>query len=281
MKQEYSLAHLTMLGCAPPEIIHIAARAGYDYVSLRPVSMRLPGEPIYSLADNKTLLRETRAALAATGMRVHDIELMRIYDALDVRSYEAEIAIGAELGASAMICSIWTDDRNCYIEKFAELCDLARPYGLSVDLEFVCLSSAKNLAGAVDVLRSVNRENSGLMIDMLHFQFSGDKPADLDGLPDEWFNFAHINDAPSILPQEREPLVKIVREARLYLGEGGIDVAGILSHMPQTVYSIELPNAARVKQYGYAEHAFRCLETTRAYLAAHPESRTRALKAAA
>ena len=281
MKQEYSLAHLTMLGCAPPEMIHIAARAGYDYVSLRPVSMRLPGEPIYSMADNNTLLQQTKAALASTGMRVHDIELMRIYGTLDVKSYEAEIAIGAELGAKAMICSLWTDDRNCCIEKFAELCDLARPYGMTVDLEFVCLSSVKNLAGVVDVLRTVNRENAGLMIDMLHFQFSGDNPADLDGLPDKWFNFSHINDEPKVLPQDREPLVKIVREARLYLGEGGIDLAGILSHMPQTVYSIELPNAARVKQYGYAEHAFRCLETTKAYMAAHPESRTRAMKAAA
>jgi sugar phosphate isomerase/epimerase len=279
MKQEYSLAHLTMLDCAPPEMIHIAARAGYDYVSLRPVSMRLPGEPVYSLADNKDLLQQTRAALAATGMRVHDIELMRIHDTLEVKSYEAEIAIGAELGAKAMICSLWTDDRNCYIEKFAALCDLARPYGMTVDLEFVCLSSVKNLAGVV--LRTVNRENAGLMIDMLHAHFSGDNPADLDDLPDKWFNFSHINDAPKLLPQDRDALVRIVREDRLYLGEGGIDLAGILSHMPQTVYSIELPNAARVKQYGYAEHAFRCLETAKAYVAAHPETRARTMKAAA
>ena len=30
MKQEYSLAHLTVLGCPPPEMTYIAARAGYD-----------------------------------------------------------------------------------------------------------------------------------------------------------------------------------------------------------------------------------------------------------
>ena len=44
MAQQYSLAHLTVLGCAPPEMTYIAARAGYDYVSLRPIFMGLPGE---------------------------------------------------------------------------------------------------------------------------------------------------------------------------------------------------------------------------------------------
>ena len=45
MKQEFSLAHLTVLGCAPPEMTYIAARAGYDYVSIRPIYMGLRGDP--------------------------------------------------------------------------------------------------------------------------------------------------------------------------------------------------------------------------------------------
>jgi len=61
----------------------------------------------------------------------------------------------------------------------------------------------------------------------------------------------------------------VLREARLYLGEGGIDVADILAHIPAVPYSIELPNLDRVRELGYAEHAFRCLESAKAYLAAH------------
>ena len=60
-----------------------------------------------------------------------------------------------------------------------------------------------------------------------------------------------------------------MREGRRYLGEGGIDVASIVKHMPQMVYAIELPNLACVRECGYAEHAFRCLETARAYLNAN------------
>ena len=41
---QFSLAHLTLLNCAPPELTEIAARAGYDFVSLRPMGMGNPGD---------------------------------------------------------------------------------------------------------------------------------------------------------------------------------------------------------------------------------------------
>jgi sugar phosphate isomerase/epimerase len=111
------------------------------------------------------------------------------------------------------------------------------------------------------------------MVDMHHFHRAGDNPADLDALPREWFHFAHLCDAPAEIPTERQEMIRILREARLYVGEGGIDVASILAHIPQgTVYSIELPNKAYHEEMGYAEHATRCLETLKAYVAAHPRA---------
>ncbi len=269
MKQEFSLAHLTVLGCAPPEMTYIAARAGYDYVSIRPIYMGLPGEPNYALAEKRELLRQTKAALNATGVRLHDIELARIFDGVDVKSYLPAMEVAAELGGRAVLSSIWGGERDYYIEKFAELCDLAQPLGLTVDLEYVPVATVHDLAGAVDVLRTIRRPNAGLMVDMHHVHRARDNPADLDALPREWFHFAHLCDAPAAIPTERQELVRIMREARLYVGEGGIDVAGVLEHIPPCVYSIELPNKARHEELGYAEHATRCLETLKAYLASH------------
>lgn len=269
MKQEFSLAHLTVLGCAPPEMTYIAARAGYDYVSIRPIYMGLPGEPNYALAESRELLRQTKAALTATGVRLHDIELARIFDGVDVKSYLPAMEVAAELGGKAVLSSIWSGERDYYIEKFAELCDLARPLGLTVDLEYVPVAAVRDLAGAVDVLRTIERTNAGLMVDMHHVHRARDNPADLDAVPREWFHFAHLCDAPAQIPTERQEMIRIMREARLYVGEGGIDVAGILAHVPPCVYSIELPNKARHEEMGYAEHATRCLETLKAYLASH------------
>lgn len=269
VRQEFSLAHLTVLGLAPPEMIYVAARAGYDYVSLRPICMGLPDEPNYALAEQPQLLARTKTALADTGVRLHDIELARIFEGVDVRSYLPALEVGAELGARAVLSSIWGGARSEYIERFGQLCDLARPLGLTVDLEAVPIASVSTLAQTVDVLRAVDRANAGLMIDTHHFHRAHDRPEALDALPRQWFHFAQVCDAPAEIPTEPDAMIHIMRDERLYVGEGGIDVASILAHIPPCVYSIELPHKARVEELGYAEHAFRCLETLKSYLTRH------------
>jgi len=267
MAQQYSLAHLTVLGCAPPEMTYIAARAGYDFVSIRCIYMGLPGEPNYELANNPHMLRQTKRALKATGVRLHDIELARIKDGVDPKRYLPALEVAAELGARAVLSSIWTDEREYAIEKFGELCDLARQFNLTVDLEAVPIAGVRTTAEAIGVLRAVGRANAGLMVDIHHFHRALDRPEMLDGLPREWFHFAHLCDAHLRIPSDRVEMTRIMREERLYPGEGGIDIAAILSRLPEMVYSIELPHLARVKELGYAEHAFRCLESARAYFA--------------
>ena len=213
------------------------------------------------------MLRQTKAALASTGLRVHDIELARVYEGLHPTKYLPAMEVAAELGAKAVLSSIWGGEREFYIEKFGEICDLAKPFGLTVDLEYVPIATVSNLAQSIDVLRAAKRSNAGLMIDTHHFHRARDNPADLDVLPREWFHFAQLCDASAEIPTERAEMIRIMREGRLYCGEGGIDVAGILAHVPPCVYSIELPNKELHEELGYAEHATRCLETLKAYLA--------------
>src|SRR5262249_39754387 len=130
LKQEYSLAHLTVLGCAPPEMTYIPAGAGYDQVSIRLISMGLPREPNYSLPENSQMLKQTKTALASTGVRVHDIEVARVHEGVHPSKYLPAMEVAAELGAKAILSSIWGGEREFYIEKFAELCNLPQPFGL-------------------------------------------------------------------------------------------------------------------------------------------------------
>ena len=81
------------------EMTYIAARAGYDFVSFWLITMHLPGEADSDLSRNAVMLRQTRTALAATGLKVHDVELARIQDGVDVRSYLPALEIAAGLGA--------------------------------------------------------------------------------------------------------------------------------------------------------------------------------------
>jgi sugar phosphate isomerase/epimerase len=269
MEREYSVAHLTALICPPPELIYNAAMAGYDYVSLRPIYMGLPNEPNYDLAAQPELLSLTRRAMKDTGIRLHDIELARVFDEMDMEKYKRAMSVSAELGAKSVLSSIWTDNKQFYTEKFGELCDMAAGFGLNVDLEFVTWASVKNLKEAREVLEAVNRPNMGLMIDTLHFNRSRVSLEELDSVPREWFHFAHICDGPKEIPDTKEGLIHTGRDARLYVGEGGINIAEILRRVPTGTYSIELPNLERLKSLGAAEHMRRCLETAKRYIDEH------------
>lgn len=269
MSKRFSLAHLTVLGCPPPEMTYIAARAGYDFVSLRLIPMGVPGEAAF-LPEDKAMIRKTRIALRETGVKFLDLELARILTDRDPRTYRAAMESAAELGARHVISSAWTtdrDDRSFVIERYAEICDLAKPFGLTVDLEFPTFSRLTNLREAADIVRSAHRPNGGILIDTLYFHYSGVGLDELGALPREWLHFMHISDTTKAIPTTRDGLVHVARNQRLYIGEGNIDFAAIFEHMPDIPLSIELPNAKQVKKLGYEGHARRCLETAKQYFA--------------
>jgi len=269
MSKQYSLAHLTVLGCAPPEMTYIAARAGYDYVSYRPILRGTAGEPKYALAEDREMLKQTKRALSETGVKLLDIELARIDDGIDPKIYKPAMEVAAELGAKHVLTSAWTPERNFVVDSYAELCDMAKPLGLTMDFEFVTWAPFATLAQTIDILKAANKDNCGIMVDTLHFYRSRVKPEELDAVPREWLHFAHICDAPAAIPTDEPSLIHTGRAERLYVGEGAINIAEILNRIPEIPYSIELPHEARAKEFGYAEHAFRCLESAKKYFDAH------------
>jgi sugar phosphate isomerase/epimerase len=276
MRNQFSLAHLTLIGCSTPELTYIAARAGYDFVSLRLIPMGVPGE-FTCLPWDKAMIRATRNALDATGIQVHDLELARILADHNSRAYVPAMEVAAELGARHVISSAWTTDRtdrNFVVERFAEICDLAAPFGLTVDLEFPTFSRVTNLQEAADIVRAADRPNGGILIDTIYAHFSRLDPSDLDALPRGWFRFLHIADVPKEIPDSRDGMVHIARDERLYPGEGCIDFGALVDRLPPVSYSIELPNLKRVAELGLEGHARRCLETAKRCLEAQSHTET-------
>jgi sugar phosphate isomerase/epimerase len=265
-KRQFSLAHLTALSLSPPELVYMAATTGYDFVSIRPIHLGLPNEPNYDLAKNKQMLADTKQALNETGVGLLDIELAKVADGIDPTVYEPAFEVAAELGGRHVLSSIWTNDRQFAREGFAKICELAKPYGLTVELEFVPIAAVSNLKQAVDVLRDTGCENAGLLIDAHHFHRALVKIEDLEGLPREWFHYFHLCDAGKHIPNNREELTRIMREERLYVGEGGIPLQDILKRLPNMPYSLEIPHMRRAKEIGYETHVRQCLESAKAYL---------------
>lgn len=260
-KPLYSLAHLTLINCTPAELVYVAARAGYDAVSPRFITMNVPGEFTHAPLD-RAQVQATRTALATTGIKVLDIELARISEDCDPREFEAALELGGELGAGHMIMSAWTtrrDDRNFLLDVYSETCDLAAPYGLTIDLEFPSFSRLRTLDEVLDIVRAADRPNGGVLVDTLYLHLSRVDLGELLHVPPEWLHFLHISDCLPGIADTREGMIQLARDARLYPGEGWIDFAGIIERCPPMNYSIELPNQSRVAELGYEEHARRCL----------------------
>lgn len=266
MKHRYSLAHLSALTLPPPEFIEVAAQAGYDYVGLR-INRVTTAEPLYPLADDPHMLRETKARLSDTGVQVLDIELARIGPEQDARELLPLLEVAAELGAHDVIAQLPDADRDRAAEQFAQLCDLAKPLGIFANLEFPSWTETPNLASAVSILRQVDRSNAAILVDMLHFARSRSSLDELAKLPRTWFRYAHLCDAPAVAPPAREGLIHEARCERLFPGEGGLGVAEILACMPTDIpYALEIPRLSLGRILGDPEYVRLALDATRRHL---------------
>ena len=266
MKHDYSLAHLTVLSLAPPQMIDVAARAGYRYVGLRATRVT-PDEVLYDLAHDRALMQETKARLADTGVEVLDFELFRMDPALEPESFAGVLDAAAELGARHIIAQLPDPDRERAVARFARLCDLAKPLSIAVSLEFPHWTETGNLSEAARVVRAVNRSNAGILVDMLHLGRSDSTLDELASLPPEWFRFAHVCDAAREVPPTMAGIIHTARDERQFPGEGGIDVRGILACLPPDIpYALEIPRVALTRAVGPEEVARLAITVARSHL---------------
>jgi sugar phosphate isomerase/epimerase len=198
---------------------------------------------------------------------VLDVELARMTSGDSPRDYLRFLEAGAELGARHVITQLPDSDFSRKTERFAELCELARPLGLTIDLEFPSWTETPNLSEATRVLRAADQPNAGLLIDLLHFARSGSSVDELRQLPREWFHYVHVCDAPAEVPTTTAGLIHTARFERLFPGEGGIDMVGILDALPSGLpYALEIPRAMLVAQVGGKEHARLAITAARHHL---------------
>lgn len=275
MKHDYSLAHLTVLSLTPPQVVDVAARAGYRYVGLR-MTRVTAAEPLYDLARDRVLMRETKSRLDDTGLDVLDVELFRMDPKLGPDDFVAELNATAELGATNIIAQLPDPDRERATERFARLCDLAKPLGIFVSLEFPHWTETGTLAESVRILRAVSRTNAAILIDMLHMARSDSSCEELKKLPREWFRFAHVCDAERQCPATIEGIIRTARDERLFPGEGTIDVRGILACLPDDIpYALEIPRLALTKAVGPEEVARLAIRVAQSHLDGAPPRRAR------
>ena len=114
----FSLAALTALELAPPELIDVAAACGYEHVGLR-LLPATPGGVAYPLMQDPVALRETIARLEATGVTVADLEVVAFRPETEIAAFSAFFETGARLGARHMLVAAYDPDLVRFADRFA------------------------------------------------------------------------------------------------------------------------------------------------------------------
>jgi len=262
MKRPTGLAALTVLELSPAEQISVAAEAGYDFLGLRLIRATAE-EQLYPWHEER-FVGEIARRLADCGLEALDVEIFRLEPSVDIRKFEPLMSAAARLGAKHMLVVCADSDEARLAESFGKLCDLAAPYGLTGNIEPMPWLDVPNVAKAKRVLDAAGRANSGVLIDAFHFDRGLNTLDQLKDLPRNRLHYMQLCDAPAERPSGMEETRLQARTARLFPGEGGLDLRGLLRALPADLpIGLEIPHA---KPMSAAERASRALQLTRALL---------------
>jgi sugar phosphate isomerase/epimerase len=232
-----SLASGVLPEFGPVAIVEAAGAAGFDAVGL----WVEPGE------WTAQTTRETRAALAVTGLPVLDVEVVWIKPDSSLDEHRRVLDVGMELGARNVLCVSSDPDHGATAAKLAALCAHAEGSGMRVALEFGIFTEISNLASALDVLDRVDHPARAVLIDPIHVDRSGTSLAEIAAIDPVLLPYAQFCDARAQRPDpaDLDAIIADAVDLREQCGEGALPLAALLDALPSAIpLAIELRSAA-------------------------------------
>ena len=196
--------------------IEAATAAGFDELSLW----------LMSLDEGRAELGSLEAVagfLADAGMRASVLELLLTWPDGEPGACDAEVAV---MQAAAEIMQPDVILAGCMGPSLAPgaaaclkaQCRALAPY--KVALEFLPWSGLPTLASAVDLVREIDEENLGFVLDTWHFAWAGQDFTTLESIPAEKIHFVQLGDLAS---ETSSDVIVETLGHRLRPGEGVVD----------------------------------------------------------
>jgi sugar phosphate isomerase/epimerase len=265
MIPRFGLAPLGFLDLPPPQLIALAAEAGFASVNLR-TAPAVPGGAAFPMRAGDDLVRACRRRLADTGISVRTIEQVGLGRTTNVASLRHLLEAGAELGASRMLCSGDDPDLSLLADRFAEVCQLAGQFGMAVDLEFMPFRALKTLTDAAAVVAASGAENGWVCLDALHLFRSGGSIASLSAVDPARLGLLQLCDAPREAP-DPNGLAEEARQGRLLPGRGELALAELVAAYPDgRPIDAEIPMMGPFGDLDASARAQLIADTMRAFL---------------
>ncbi|WP_311215232.1 MULTISPECIES: FAD-dependent oxidoreductase [unclassified Arthrobacter] len=246
------LAQLSLVGTAPPDLVTIAAEAGFDFIGarVRPVT---PTERPYNLQPGSPMLRETLARMDDTGITVEDIEFLLLdgtglQNGADQReAWLRMMEAGQALGASTLTVACADPDLDRFGDHLAQMTQDGKAYGIVPTLEPIAYQTVRSIPQAVEL---ADRADCKIVVDALHVNRFGGTWAHLEDAAD-LVPMIQLCDGPAIPPASREGLILESRSERGVPGEGEFDLPALLASFPGDIpVSVETPSGSRVAAMG-------------------------------
>jgi sugar phosphate isomerase/epimerase len=245
------LAPLSLLSTAPPDLVVVAAEAGFDFVGVRVRPVTAAERP-YDLQPGTPMLAETLRRLRETGLRVRDIEFLLLDgDGADGNGHRDTwlrmLEAGAALGASTITVACADPDPAHFQDDLARLVEDARGSGITPTLEPISYQLVNSLPSAAAAARATG---AGIVVDALHYRRFGGTTDELSVMT-ELVPLLQLCDGPARPPAGREGLLHESRADRLPPGDGDFRLAEIVAALPPTLpVSVEAPSPDTVERLG-------------------------------
>jgi sugar phosphate isomerase/epimerase len=255
-----SLAAGTILDVTPVEAVTVAHRAGWPACGI--------------WYDGATWTGRTTAdvgrRLLDTGTIALDVEAAIFSDDGDHGDGLVDAAIA--LGARFVLAASRLAPSPAVIDRFGDLCDRALAGNVTVVLEFLPIFGVASFDQAHAVVTAAGRSNAGVLVDTLHLARSGDAPTRLRGIDRHLLPYVQIADAPAApADPSLRGLVDEALHGRRLLGDGDLDVRGVLDAVPDVPLSFELRSRGLMAAYpDPVDRARAVLENWRSYTTALP-----------
>lgn len=243
MSHSLSLHQLSVLDLNPLDLIRTAHAAGFSHVCLFTQGMDGSGFT-FPLVTPGDMLRETKAALADSGIKVFNLEVFYIHPDVDVADYRAGLELGASLGGTRCTAIIGDPDVARATDNFAKFSELGLSVGVRPAIEFMAMSAANAIDAAARIATGAGYPDGSIALDALHLIRTGGSPADIVRLGNHRLGSIQICDGPLALPQTEH--VAEAMGGRLLPGQGQFPLRDFVAALPEDcVISVETPNDAQ------------------------------------